>query len=83
MTTLMCHSLQETYEQKRLEHVREMQAKEERMRQMFVQKVGMLSCVLCVVCGVMCAMWCDVCYVMVLGIFIVLGLMWYLFTGQG
>ena len=32
-------SLQETYEQKRLEHVREMQAKEERMRQMFVQKV--------------------------------------------
>ncbi len=32
-------SLQETYEQKRKEHMREMQTKEERMRQMFVQKV--------------------------------------------
>ena len=37
--TPLSYSLQETYEQKRLEHVREMQAKEERMRQMFVQKV--------------------------------------------
>lgn len=32
-------SLQETYEAKRTEHVRDMQTKEERMRQMFVQKV--------------------------------------------
>ena len=32
-------SLQETYEQKRSEHLKEMQAREERMRQMFVQKV--------------------------------------------
>lgn len=32
-------SLQETYEQKRKENLLEMQAKEERMRQMFVQKV--------------------------------------------
>ncbi|XP_064404779.1 septin-2-like isoform X2 [Halichondria panicea] len=32
-------SLQETYEAKRVEHIREMQSKEERMRQMFVQKV--------------------------------------------
>ena len=35
----MGYSLQETYEAKRSEHVREMQTKEERMRQMFVQKV--------------------------------------------
>ena len=35
----MWYSLQETYEAKRSEHVREMQTKEERMRQMFVQKV--------------------------------------------
>ncbi len=33
------YSLQETYEAKRVEHIREMQSKEERMRQMFVQKV--------------------------------------------
>jgi len=32
-------SVQETYEQKRQEHMRQMQAKEEQMRQMFVQKV--------------------------------------------
>lgn len=32
-------SLQETYEHKRQEHIHEMQLKEERMRQMFVQKV--------------------------------------------
>lgn len=32
-------SLQETYEQKRSEHLKEMHAREERMRQMFVQKV--------------------------------------------
>lgn len=32
-------SAQETYEQKRQDHLREMQAKEEQMRQMFVQKV--------------------------------------------
>ena len=36
-------SLQETYEQKRKEHMKEMQVKEERMRQMFVQKVCKLS----------------------------------------
>lgn len=35
-------SLQETYEQKRSEHLKEMQAREERMRQMFVQKVCQL-----------------------------------------
>jgi len=34
------NSLQETYEQKRSEHLREMQSREERMRQMFVQKVA-------------------------------------------
>jgi septin 6/8/11 len=32
-------SLQETYEIKRQQHLRDMQTKEERMRQMFVQKV--------------------------------------------
>lgn len=32
-------SVQETYEQKRQDHLREMQGKEEQMRQMFVQKV--------------------------------------------
>lgn len=32
-------SLQETYEKKRQQHLREMQSKEERMRQIFVQKV--------------------------------------------
>lgn len=32
-------SLQETYENKRQQHLRDMQTKEERMRQMFVQKV--------------------------------------------
>ena len=37
--TFLC-SLQETYEAKRQEHLREMQQKEERMRQMFVQKVS-------------------------------------------
>ena len=36
---LYADSLQETYEQKRSEHLKEMQAREERMRQMFVQKV--------------------------------------------
>ncbi len=38
---LLCfvYSLQETYEAKRSEHIREMQTKEEKMRQMFVQKV--------------------------------------------
>ena len=35
-------SLQETYEKKRQQHLREMQSKEERMRQMFVQKVSQL-----------------------------------------
>lgn len=35
----MC-SVQETYEQKRQDHLREMQSKEEQMRQMFVQKVS-------------------------------------------
>lgn len=33
------HSVQETYEHKRQDHLREMQGKEEQMRQMFVQKV--------------------------------------------
>ena len=32
-------SAQETYEQKRQDHLRDMQGKEEQMRQMFVQKV--------------------------------------------
>ena len=36
-------SLQETYEIKRQQHLRDMQAKEERMRQMFVQKVRNLT----------------------------------------
>lgn len=39
-------SLQETYEQKRSEHLKEMQAREERMRQMFVQKVWpLMECI--------------------------------------
>ena len=36
---IVYYSAQETYEQKRQDHLREMQAKEEQMRQMFVQKV--------------------------------------------
>ena len=41
MFTAICivASLQETYEQKRSEHLKDMHAREERMRQMFVQKV--------------------------------------------
>ena len=37
-------SLQETYEIKRQQHLRDMQTKEERMRQMFVQKVSENEC---------------------------------------
>ena len=37
--SLLSCSLSEAYEQKRKEHFKEMQAKEEHMRQMFVQKV--------------------------------------------
>ena len=40
MSLSLCCSLQETYEHKRQEHLQEMQLKEERMRQMFVQKVS-------------------------------------------
>jgi septin family protein len=36
----LCCSAQDTYEQKRQDHLREMQGKEEQMRQMFVQKVS-------------------------------------------
>ena len=35
----MCCSLQETYEAKRTEHLKELQKKEEEMRQMFVVRV--------------------------------------------
>lgn len=40
-------SLQETYEQKRSEHLKDMHAREERMRQMFVQKVCMCTKAMC------------------------------------
>ena len=39
----MFHSLSEAYEQKRKEHFKVMQSKEEHMRQMFVQKVSTVT----------------------------------------
>lgn len=42
LVVLDCYSLQEIYQQKRNEHLKEMHAREEHMRAMFVQKVSVI-----------------------------------------